>query len=265
MGKHLSFIRFKFILSLQFRTEIIVWMILDLLPFLVILFTWAAIYQNTDTLNGLTLPQMLSYYLIASFIQGVSGTHFERWRAEEIRLGKIDFFLIRPFSYLKEVFLSDIAGKLFYLCLFTPLYALFFILVMGLFELPMGQVKLFLLVQFLALLVLAYLVEFFIALLIVLLSFWFEGSEGLEHFKWISITLFSGALVPVEFMPAWLKKIVEFLPIQLLYRVPIEILQGRRELSISISLYATGFLLCLMLLSYFTWRKAVRRYASAGG
>jgi ABC-type uncharacterized transport system permease subunit len=45
--------------------------------------------------------------------------------------------------------------------------------------------------------IVAHTIQFLIALWIVLLGFWFEGSSGLEHFKWIVLSLFSGAMIPM--------------------------------------------------------------------
>lgn len=224
-----------------------------------------ALYQQRTYIRTYTSQEVVFYFLMVGIIQGITSTHFESWRVEEIRLGKIDGYLTRPFSYLKEIILSDLAGKLFYLMLFTPFYFIFFQVVQRIapFEIPAfhpAQIWIFLM-----LLVFAYFMELCFALLVVLIGFWFEGSQGLEHFKWISITLFSGSMLPIPFLPKWLQSIVNQLPFKYMYSVPINILQSRTYISYPDIAFILGSVTLLSALVWICYKKAVFLYTSSGG
>lgn len=264
--KYLSFIKFKFLASLQFRSEILLWLFLDFLPFFILFFVFVNIYQNQESINGLSLTQTIEYYFLASIIQGLTSVHFESWRSEQIRLGKIDFYLTRPFSYMKELLLSDLAAKLFYIALFIPIYVIFFIIVTVYFNVSVfSTVTQTTLPLFGLLLLSAYLIQLFLGIIITLLTFWFEGAEGLQHFKWVVLVVLSGAMIPVEFMPGWLQGIVTAFPLQYLYAIPISVFQGRSQISINdimiIGITISGlFFICKLLMRY-----GVLKYSSTGG
>ncbi len=223
------------------------------------------IYQGTSQIHSYSISDIVLYYFIVALIQTVSSTHFEGWRIEEIKNGKIDGYLLRPFSYLKEIVITDMAKRMFSLLIFLPIYFAFFSFTQLSVPVTLPTIQLGSLFFFLLLLGFAYIVELCIGLIIVLLGFWFEGSQGLEHFKWIVITLLSGSMIPLEFLPPWLKEITVKLPFQYMYSIPISILQGRYVFKLSdASVIGVSTLFLLSSVS-FLWKRAMYRYASSGG
>ena len=251
--------------SLQFRTELVIYTFLDVLPFFVLVFVWQAIYQSQETIHSFTLPEITQYYLLVMFVERMISTHFEGWRAREIREGKIDYFLTRPFSYINEVFSKDIGGKLVSLTITIPIMLLFVFFISKVIPVAPISLSLFKVAIFLLFMMAAYLMQFIIAFWIVLLTFWFEGSSGLEHFKWITLSLFSGSMLPVEFMPEWLQTVYNVLPLKYLYAVPIRYLQGAVELSGSIVIQIALTLAIMLGITKILWKKANYLYSSAGG
>lgn len=254
-----------FIRSLQFRAEVIVYSVLDIIPFLALFFIWSAIYSQVDSIHAYTLPDIISYFLLVIIIERLTATHFEGWRSEEIRKGKIDFFLTRPFSYISEVFAKDIAAKIISIFFSLPALIIFCVINISIFHIPFALPPLLSLITFSALMVIAYAIQLMIALWIVLLTFWFEGSSGLEHFKWIALTLFSGALIPLEFMPSILKTLTNYLPLKYLFSVPIQVLQSHYLLGWSDVFTIILTLITMIVISKLLWSKAQLAYTSNGG
>lgn len=264
--KILTLIKFRLLNSFNFRFEILVWLLLDFFPFFIILFVFQNLYGQQEMIRGLTISQVFQYYFFASVVQGLTAVHFEGWRAAEIRNGKIDFYLIRPFSYLSEMFFADVAGKFFYFLLFLPLYVLFIWLIESQFGIfVLAGIDITNLVPFIFLLISAYIIQSFIGTIITLLTFWFEGAEGLEHFKWFALTILSGTILPLEFMPVWLRNLVEALPFKYLYLVPISVLQDRRELVIYDLVILGGTMIFLFVVCRLLLERGRRRYGSFGG
>ncbi len=238
---------------------------MDSAPLLLLFIVWANIYQGQDQLGGYTLAGLVQYYLLSLIISGVSSTYFEDWRVREIREGKIDYFLIRPLSYLMEILCRDIGGKLFYL---VNASLFFIILTSGLFLsfafslTPPGPLQI---LQTLSLIFVAYAIEFLIALIIVISGFWIEGADGLEHFKWIAVATLSGSMIPISLMPSWLQQIVQALPFKYMYAYPIGIWQGTVTLHLSDYVYVGVFLGVLWVAMRLLWTQALKRYASSGG
>ncbi len=255
----------SFMTSITYRSEIGLWLLLDFVPIFMLLLIWSSVYVGVDQVHGYSLSQLVFYYFLTSVITNITGSHFENWRVEEIRRGKIDFYLTRPFSYLKQLFWHDIGGKLFYICVNIPVQSVVFLSLAALFKFESWQISLTTLLSFGLFLIIGYTIEYLLAMIIVLLGFWFEGAEGLEHFKWIMVTLFSGSLVPISFMPQWLKSLVEIMPFRYMYSVPISIIQNTADLSWFDGIYICAFIALLFGLTLLLWNRAKYQYASSGG
>jgi len=265
LKKYLAIYRYMFIRSLQFRTELVIYVLLDILPFFVLFFVWQAAFSGKTEINSFTLPQITQYYFLVMIIERVTSTYFENWRATEIREGKIDYFLTRPFSYINDVFSKDVGGKLVSLAISLPGLAVAFFLislVLPVAPLSVAPHQIFIFIFFM---ITGYLIQFMIALWIVLLTFWFEGSSGLEHFKWISVSLFSGAMIPTTFMPTWIQSVYQFLPLKYIFAVPITYLQGTLSLTPGMFLELAIALLCMFGITRVFWHYALYQYSSAGG
>lgn len=254
-----------FVRTLQFRAEVVVYSFLDVLPYFVLFFVWKAIFNQVDTVNNFTLPEIINYYLLVIVIERLSATHFETWRSEEIRMGKIDYFLTRPFSYLSEIYSKELSSKIISILFSIPIVSLFFVANIYIYQIDQSYVTIPNLLLFLVLMILAHTIQFFIALWIVLLTFWMEGSSGLEHFKWITLTLFSGAMIPIQFMPDWLKSLTNLLPFKYVFAIPIQILQNTYSLSTTDYLYITSLLVGMFIFTKILWNRAKLKYCSSGG
>jgi ABC-2 type transport system permease protein len=73
-------------------------------------------------------------------------------------------------------------------------------------------------------LLLAFLISFSIDYSIGLMGFYSESVWGLSTTKEIIVTVFSGALIPLQFFPATMQKVLFWLPFQAIYHTPIMML-----------------------------------------
>jgi ABC-2 type transport system permease protein len=258
-------IKRAYIKAIAYRSEVFLWIALDTLPMMVVLLVWVSMYNDGQSYVGYNLSAILQYYFLVAVINGMTSAHFESWRTQEIRDGKIDYFLIRPFAYPLEILLRDIGGKLFYLTFSLPFFAAVFLLISTLGHVSLPTLALVPSLTFVCLLLTTYTIEFLIARLIVYTGFWLHYTEGLEHFKWATITLFSGWMIPVVMMPHWLATIVTALPFKYMYSVPIGVIQGTRSLSVSDITYLGLFISGLLALNAWVWHHAQYRYSSSGG
>jgi len=254
-----------FVRTLQFRAEIVIYSFLDVLPYFVLFFVWKSIFQQIDTVNSFTLSSIVNYYLLVIVVERLSATHFEGWRSEEIRMGKIDYFLTRPFSYISEIYSKELSSKIISILFSLPVISLFFISNVMIYNIDQSYITITNLIIFFIMMIIAHTIQFFIALWIVLITFWMEGSSGLEHFKWIVLTLFSGAMIPVEFMPNWLKTLTNILPFRYVFSVPINILQNKYTLKTFDYIYLLVLMILTTVFTKILWSRAKLQYSSAGG
>jgi len=263
--RSLALIKLWFIKALEYRTELLVWIAITLFNTLILISIWLSIFRGSIEIRGLQMTQVIQYFLLATIINSITASHFESWRSREIREGKIDHYLTKPIAYPLQIFFADIGNRLFYMCLIVPLTLLMYLGCMYFFKINLPTVSLGSFFLFLFFLGAGYMIEFSLAMIAVLLSFWFEGAEGLEHFKWITITLLSGYMIPLPLMPSWLQHVVNALPLKYMYAVPIGILQSHQSIQLFDVAYLGGFLMFLYLFQKWLWGKAVKKYSSAGG
>lgn len=265
LNTYLILIQRVIIKALTYRARLALWFFLDIIPLGVLIIVWISVYANTQQIGSYTLDMIIQYYFLVMIVNGLTSNHFEQTRVKEIREGKIDYFMIRPLNYLAEITIGAAGFKLVYAGILLSISAALWFVFQFWLDLMLSWPSPTQLVLFLGLIVVGYVIDFMLGLLIVLMGFWFEHADGLEHFKWLAVSLFSGLLFPLEFMPAWLANIVNVLPFKYIMIVPIGILQGTQSLSSFDLLYLTGFFSLMILLLYTVWRKAIYRYASAGG
>lgn len=254
-----------FMSTIEYRVELLLWIVHDLIPTVTLIFIWTQLYRESNAHGAYTLPEILQYYLLVTSIGLVTSTHFDEYRAQQVRQGKIDGFLIKPLGYFWQIAVGVAGNKSFYICLVIPLLAALWWIVDQTFGLPLLHLSFVQVFTFILLVFGGFLVEFLTSLLVVILSFWFEGAEGLVHFKWLSIGLFSGWIIPITLMPEWLQTISSALPFQYMYSVPISILQGKTQLSGSQAIYFAISISFLIIVSAVLWKRAMMKYASAGG
>jgi ABC-2 type transport system permease protein len=251
--------------TLIYRVRYLVWMLYDLLvPFLMIIFFKTIIQEPTQQINGLSLENLITYYLLISFFNSTLTSHTNVDMERIIKSGQVSHTLIKPFSFFKKQFAHEAGYKIpaTFLILFIviPLFLLF------------GQyfkLKLTLLTFGLTLFILflSFFINFLISFIVGLLSFWFEDIVGFTSLKEVILLLFSGAVLPLEFFPNALSQINNFLPFKYLLYFPIQIIQGRillPSIFFGLSIQLVWALVFLFLYKAF-YPKALKHYSAVGG
>lgn len=252
--------------KLEYRGELILWLLLDSIPIFTLLVWWRNVFSSGTVIQGYSLPTITTYTLITMWIMSATGAHFEHWRITQIREGKIDLYLTKPISYLLDILLSELGNKLLYFfCLTVPVYGVITFLISRWQSVELPTLSLYSLLSFIALLLFSYMLEIAFGLTIVIVSFWLEGADGLEHFKWISISLLSGQVMPLAFLPNWLQTISSALPFKYAYSVPIGVLQGTYVLTLSDWLWISIWITIGALGISKLWKAGLKAYSSAGG
>ncbi|WP_047153465.1 ABC transporter permease [Aneurinibacillus tyrosinisolvens] len=189
-------------------------------------FIWYGLYSGKGSVAGVSFESMLSYIVISQMLQGIHGAGTPLWEIQErVRTGDIAMELMRPYDYPTRTLFSDFGNIAFhFLTAVLPLYvALFWI-----FDLHMpssaAQWALFLFSA-----IIGYLIRYSIELTFGLFTFWLIETGGIEDVFYFSISLFSGAFIPLWFFPDWLGSVARFLPFQGIFFIPNSIFTGELQ------------------------------------
>src|SRR5574342_1084657 len=181
---------------------------LMIIPFMWIFYQlWKVTYaaSGSDVINGLTLPNVLWYLMMAETIE-LGRPPLARTISENIKDGSIAYLLNKPYDFMLYQ-LSSSMGETIFRAILNALFGgatLWF--VVGAPAHPTG------LIVALPAILGAWVLHFCVNAMIGLLAF---GLEDVSAFVWIYQKLafiFGGLLIPLDFYPQWLQVIAKAMP-----------------------------------------------------
>ena len=248
--------------ELTYKLNFILELIAPAMVFFLIQYNlWHSIYLTTgeEVINNYTLKAMIEYQFWIFISQIFSRTYFFSMNiAMDIRLGKISSFLLYPFSYISynfTLFLSQ-KGVQFFIGMLT----LSISLLLGWVDPP----SFFLFLKFLSFIFCVTLYWFFMQLIIGFLSFWMENTWSLDVSLRFLTFFLSGSLLPLDFFPAFIHKILLFTPFPYLNYIPVKIIMGQEISFLPPLLIVMSWILVIFLFCYLMWKKGLKLYSGAG-
>lgn len=188
-------------------------------------FFWKALLKSGGNVRGIDVDTMLTYTVVSSMISVVLTTNVERRLNLSVQKGTIAIDFMRPVDLYRVLFAENMANvtSLIFQNL-IPVFVIGCVLVGVPVPSSAGNLLLF----FLSLLM-AFLLNWFLALLFGMWSFWLINIDALLQVKKHLIRLLSGSIIPIWFFPDWLKRMMEFLPFPYLYQLPLDLYIGRAD------------------------------------
>ena len=268
MGKYLHVLGIGLQNTLVYRTNFLVRAAFGLIPLAGTLYLWRAIYAGRgagDKINGYTLAQMLSYYLVLTLVDAFTAVAEDDWQiAADIKDGQISQFLLKPIDYLRYRLSLYAAGRLIYTtCALLPVAVFLAFQWQSVVGPVSGPALGFALVATL----LAGVLQFFIAYAVAMLAFWVLDVSTFIFTQFALEYIASGHMFPLDLLPPWLHQLVMFTPYPYLAYFPVGVYLGR----ISGGAVAQGLAIQLLWvgagygLARFSFARGVRRYSAVGG
>jgi ABC-2 type transport system permease protein len=222
-------------------------------------------YNQTDSIKGYRLDQMawyfLSYQLVNAFVwNGVAG-HL----SEDILSGDLTGHLLKPFSVLRMELGYSLASRLIALFMdFCPT-----LIICGLILFP-GFLTPVSLLRFAVVVVPAFFINFFCAFLLGLLALPMKNNSAVNAINNLIIVFVGGALIPLEFFPDAVNRVLDFLPFKYIYYWPIQFFLNKSPADnwlecLKIAGIGLAWMAGLYVLCKLAWRGLVKKYCAAGG
>jgi ABC-2 type transport system permease protein len=227
-------------------------------------FIWYGLYGGEETAGGKSFDTMLSYVFISQMLQGLHAAGTSLWEIQErVRNGDIVMELMRPFDYPLRVLFSDLGSVAFhFITAIAPLYIVLFLCFHPVLPSSLSTWIIFILSA-----ILGYLIRYSIELTFGLFTFWLVETGGVEDIFYFSVSLFSGAVVPLWFFPPAFEHIARYLPFQGIFFVPNAIFVGQlrgAEIFHAIMLQAFWLVVTYAIMR-FVWKKASLKVVVQGG
>lgn len=227
MKKYWKFFRASFQVAMQYRFDFFMWIIFSLVQICLYFFLWRAIFANQAVIHGFTLQGMITYIVLAAVAQGLQPVWHWGEIAHMVHTGDIIFELVKPYNLLTRFYFSEMGMRIFTVTLFGVPYFIVGVLILHI----QGPASLLYLLLALVSLFLSTLISYGVWTFVGLTAFFLTRIWGV-YTTFDGLTLFlTGMLVPLDFMPGWLRHILEALPFKDIIYTPISIYLGRIPLA----------------------------------
>jgi len=226
-------------------------------------FLWKSIFKNADMIKGMTFEQAFAYLSFAAAIS-TSMTTWSDWEmSRKVLEGSLVVDLIKPLDFQLQTFFSNLGFVLNNVCALT-LPTLIFVTTVFKVGFPLGFNLVFFIISYIMAVIIAFVIDYIIGLV----SFYTESIWGISTTKDVIIMLLSGMVIPLNFYPEALAKVVLILPFQGICNIPVRILMGN-GMELKDYLQALAFqavwMVVLIIISRVFYAKAVKVITVNGG
>lgn len=271
-----TFFRVSIEERLVYRGDFALGTLMRFLPIVTQIFLWFAIFDavgrtqsGESEISGYRYEDMVAYYLLAMVSRAFSSMPaLTRGIATQIQTGEIKKFLIQPIDMIGCLLVQRVAHKLVYYSIAIVPFALVFFLCRSFFVEGWPEPEVF--AAFVASLIMAFLIGYFLEACIGLIGFWFLEVTSITFIYMLLSFFLSGHMFPLDLLPTdpinW-RALVDFLPLKYLAYYPAAIFLGKVEsgdLMRGLCIEA-GWLCFFILLARIMWSRGVKRYSGFGG
>jgi ABC-2 type transport system permease protein len=227
-------------------------------------YLWQTIFLGkAGALGVYTWPEMKAYLFISFLMNSLMSWFDESVMARDVRMGRIATDLARPLDFQAKRF-AEAIGPFPVELLSALAVGAVVIFVFGGISLPADPAHLALFVVSAAL---AWLLKFTIIYCVSMLAFWTTGMTGIRVGRVAVMNLFSGALIPLAFLPEWLRATASWMPFQGLVSTPALTYLGKGTASAALPMIGIQAIwaVALLLVGRRIWGSAVKAVTVHGG
>jgi len=254
--------KISFATQLQYRAELLIWLIGFILEPTVYLVVWTAVSNaNGGSIDGFAPRDFAAYFIVTMMVNFMT-FDWHMWEMEfRIREGQFSPLLLRPVHPIHADLAANITYKILTLGIMLPVA----VVLCFVFDAPIhpdaATVGLFL-----AALLLAFMMRSLVEWTLALAAFWTTRTLAINRI-YFSLNLFlSGRMAPIALLPAPMQLAATYLPFRWAVSFPAQVLLGRVNASQALHglLIQCGWIFASFVLLNIVWRVGVRRYAGVG-
>lgn len=267
MKAYISYFKLRFIMGLQYRTAALAGLCTQFFWGFIIIMIYQAFYSSGIGTQSITFSQLVTYvWLSQAFLALYYMVMRDNEIFEMIKTGNVSYELCRPVNISWFWYAKAIASRLS-----AAVIRFFPIIIVSIFlpapynlSAPSSVLSF---VLFLSALLLSLLLVCAISTVAHTLSFFTYSQIGILTILFVIADFFSGFVVPIPFMPHWLRQVCYVLPFRLTVDLPFRTYSGSipiKEASLSILIQIVWIVL-LLLLQFYLMRKVTKKIVIQGG
>lgn len=265
MKKYFYIFKLGGLKSLNYRFDTFVNLFFSNLNLLILILFWRTVYGGDDVeIGGFSKNGIVTYFILIELLKTINCSSSGFYINDLVKNGQLNQELLKPISintmsYFKSMSVN--AQELLMQSLFT-LCLLPFIMRMVSFDVSFDMVGILLL--FLAL---ASITSHLFWSILGYLSFYFEEATAILWSFMVIVNFLSGYFLPIDFFPGWLERVILYTPIATWGYLPVKIYLGNISMIESaVLLLVNGiWVVILLIVGRYIWKKSVMHYTSVGG
>lgn len=257
-----AYVRTGWRTALAFRANVFVGLVGIVIQVALTVTVWRVVYADRPAVRGVGVEDAVAYAALAACLAAVLAPFRFSELPERVRTGVIANDVIRPVGVIPQSLAVNAGTSLAAIPRAAAGFAL--ALLMGAF-LPPGSVGAA--VAFAVSVAAGWCIAMMLNLAVSMVAFWTLEVRGAFHIYRTVAAFFSGVLVPLWFMPDWLRAGLEWLPFQAQVFTPLSIYLGRLHGAAMWQALAVqlGWIVVIYgVLRLVTWR-ALRKVVVQGG
>ncbi len=249
--------------AISYRFDLLMGWLSSIVLVLTQYYLWKVVFQQQATINHFTFQDTATYLVLAWVIRPFySTTGLSRDIQDKFLVGSISYDLLLPTNY--QGYNSLIAyGQNCARLVITGIPTFFmFLFILGV-ETPTPID----LIAFVISIHLSFAISTTLSMLVGLCTVYLKNIEGAIQLQGFLVSILSGALVPLAFLPPILQRIADLLPFRYLVFTPITIYLGKLTASEILAQLAIQLIWCLILILFtqLFMHKAMRKMEVFGG
>ncbi|MEO0215272.1 MAG: ABC-2 family transporter protein, partial [candidate division WOR-3 bacterium] len=220
MRKFITLTRVYYAYMLEYRAEIVLWMLAGILPF-ILMGIWIKLANLGFTkMDGVDFAR----YFLSVFITHELVVVWVIWEFESAVLnGTLSPYLLQPLDPAWRFIAQHISERLSRLPFMLGLIAAFFAIYPSAFWVP----KLLDILIYIPVVILVFILRFLIQYTLSFLAFWTERVSQLENINFAIYMFLSGYFAPLDVFPKFAKDLAYLTPFPYMIYLPVNILTGK--------------------------------------
>jgi len=259
---YLAFAKKSFLNKSAYRFNHFMGILNTLLRIFIFWGIYKALYGDRTEVDGVTMLMVTTNFILSIGLEAVFGIN-DFYLPQKIWSGTIANELLLPVSFKGRMLADNFGNSLFQLIFhFTP--ALIVVVLAGGIAYPTGLINFFL---FLVSALLGYGVLWSISYTVQMCSFWLVNVWSIVTIKNVFVNVLAGSMIPLWFMPGWMRGVMEFTPFSSIYFTPIQIYLGELnpEEILKKCVIQLVWIVLISLIGDGLWKKGRKKLVVQGG
>ena len=262
LSPYIAYAKKCFLGRSAYRIDHLLGIISTCMQFFIFWEIYKALYGSNSEIDGITI-QMVTTNFVLSMGLGAVFSPDDYFLPNKLWDGSIATEFLRPISFKGRMIAENLGNALFSLIFrFVPVLIIA-ALTVGV-SAPASPVMLLL---FVLSAILGFGVLWAISFAVQMTAFWLINIWSLITIKNVFVNVLSGSMIPLWFMPEWMKGVLNFTPFSSIYFTPVQIYLG--QLTYGEIAFKCGIQLVWIAVIYligdFLWKKGQRKLVVQGG